>query len=70
MYFGNVRSHFGERLRRVAVHAVDVLIGDFRLLNIEVVSDEQGTDVILGRNVLNRLLLVLDGPSRSIEVGE
>lgn len=34
------------------------------LPGIEVVGDEQGRDVLLGRNVLNKLIVLLDGPGR------
>jgi hypothetical protein len=33
-----------------------------------VVGDEQGEEIVLGRNVLNRLRLLLDGPSRLTEI--
>jgi hypothetical protein len=33
-----------------------------------VVSDEIGDKVMLGRNVLNRLRLLLDGPAGMVEV--
>jgi predicted aspartyl protease len=60
-------SHWGEwRVGRV--FAVDLGIGALRLPGIEVVSDEIGDEVILGRNVLNRLRLLLDGPRSCTEV--
>lgn len=62
-----LRSQWGER-RIVNIHYLDVGIGDVRLPLIEVVADGMGDEVILGRNVLNRLRVVLDGPRNVVEV--
>lgn len=56
-----IRSHWGE-WRRVMVFTVDMGFGELRLPAVDVIGDETGTDIILGRNVLNRLKLLLDGP--------
>lgn len=48
--------------------AVDMGINDLRLPAIEVVGDELGSEIIVGRNVLNRLRLLLDGPRREVQV--
>jgi len=62
-YMTNVRSHLGEELYRVPVHKVDiVMFNSIRFPNIEVVGDDWGNRLILGRNVLNLLRLYLDGP--------
>jgi len=55
-----LRSHWGES-RPVAVHMVDLEIAGQRLPAVEVVADDLGEDVLLGRNVLNKLILLLDG---------
>ena len=58
----NVRSHLGERLHRVAVHTVDfVFTPTLRLPAIEVVSDDWGDQIIIGRNLSNKLVILLDG---------
>ena len=62
-----IRSHWGE-WRQVLVFAVDIGIEDFRLAAVEVVGDDQGSEVILGRNVLNRLRLLLDGPREELRI--
>ena len=62
-----IRSHWGE-WRQVLVFAVDVAIDDLRLPAIEVVGDEVGSEIILGRNALNRLSLLLNGPRQEIRV--
>ena len=65
VYATNVRSHFGETLQRVSVHKIDILLGELRLPNIEVVSDDWGDEIIIGRNILNKLRLLLDGPEQT-----
>ena len=69
-YNTNVRGHVSAATQRAAVHVVDLLIGDARVPAIEVVSDEWGSDVILGRNVLNRFQIHLDGPAQTTELAE
>ncbi len=62
-----LRSPWGER-RPVNVYLLDVGIGDIRLPLMEIVADDRGNEVILGRNVLNRLKMVLDGPRQLLEL--
>lgn len=38
------------------------------LPGVEVIADDHGTDVLLGRNILNRLLLLLDGHRLQTEI--
>jgi len=61
-----VRSHWGE-WRNMQSYTVDIGIGRLRLPTIEVVGDDQGQEIVLGRNVLNRLRLLLDGPAGQVE---
>ncbi|MBX3000741.1 MAG: hypothetical protein KF893_19630 [Caldilineaceae bacterium] len=56
-----ISSHWGER-RSVQVYRIDFEIAGQLLPAIDVVADDQGDTVLLGRNILNRLLLLLDGP--------
>jgi predicted aspartyl protease len=62
-----LRSAWGER-RVVDVYVLDVGIEEVRLPLVEIVADEQGDEVILGRNVLNRLTVLLDGPKQEIKI--
>lgn len=62
-----MRSQWGER-RTVDVYLLDVGIGDIRLPLIEGVADERGSEVILGRNVLNKLIVTLNGPKQELEI--
>lgn len=57
-----IRSHWGE-WRSVQLFSVDIDFGDFSMPGIFVVGDEHGDEIVLGRNVLNKLLCSLDGPA-------
>ena len=71
IYMTTVRSHLGDRLHRVPVHKVDfVLFDSIRLPNIEAVADDWGGSLIIGRNLLNKLQLFLDGPNGTTKVIE
>jgi hypothetical protein len=59
----SIRSHWGE-LRPVKQYLVNVIVGGLTLLGILVVGDEEYDEVILGRDVLNKLRFELDGPAR------
>lgn len=61
-FAASLRSQWGER-RKVFLYFVDVRIAQLTLPGVYVVGDEQGNEVVLGRNVLNRLRLLLDGPA-------
>ncbi len=56
------RSHWGE-FRIVEQYLVDVIVGDLALLGILVVADDRNDEIILGRDVLNKLRFELDGPA-------
>lgn len=62
-----LRSHWGER-RRVHLFRVDLRIDDIALPGVTVVGDEQGQEIVLDRDILNKLRLFLDGPAHEIEV--
>ncbi len=62
-----LRSQWGER-RAVALYAVALEINQYHFDAIRVVGDEIGDEIILGRNLLNRLRLLLDGPAGMVEV--
>lgn len=67
IYRARLRSHWGE-LRPVAVYLVDLQVAGHNLPGIEVIADDLTEDVLLGRNVLNRLILLLDGPTGQADV--
>lgn len=62
-----IRSHWGE-WRDVHTFVVDIVVGHVTLPHVLVVGDEVGTEVVLGRNVLNMLRLYLNGPEEYTEV--
>jgi predicted aspartyl protease len=63
----HIRSHWGE-WRSAQLFAVDIELGSLRLPDVFVVGDEQGTEIVLGRNVLNKLRVLLDGPAGQIDI--
>jgi len=62
-----IHSHWGEE-RRVQLFAVDIQIVDTVLPSVIVVGDDQGAEIILGRNVLNKLTTLLDGPRHVTDI--
>jgi len=63
----HIRSHWGE-WRSAQLFAVDIELGSLRLPDVFVVGDEQGTEIVLGRNVLNKLRVLLDGPAGQTDI--
>lgn len=57
----SLRSQWGER-RRVFLYLVDIQIDQIVLPGIYVVGDDQSDEIVIGRDVLNRLRIALDGP--------
>jgi hypothetical protein len=62
-----LRSPWGER-RPVYTYLLDIEVAGLRLPSIEVVADETGDEVVVGRDVLNRLRITLDGPAGTFDV--
>jgi predicted aspartyl protease len=62
-----LRSQWGDR-RAVDVYLLDILINTIHLSPVEIVADELGSEIILGRNVLNHLIITLDGPNNIFEI--
>lgn len=60
-YETRLRPTFGPAWR-VTVYLIDMVVNGQRLPAVNVVGWTEGNDIILGRNVLNRLALLLDGP--------
>lgn len=55
----------GER-KPVSLYFVDVYVGNRALSGIRVIADPDAEEVILGRDVLNKLSLFLDGPEANL----
>lgn len=64
-----LRSHWGEA-RSVTLYLIDLEIAGQLLPEIEVVADKFTDEVLLGRNVLDKLILLLDGPKSHSRVLE
>ncbi|MCB0082944.1 MAG: retroviral-like aspartic protease family protein [Caldilineaceae bacterium] len=62
-----ISSHWGE-WRNVQIFTVDVEVNGYRFPAIEVVGDEEGSEIILGRSFLNKLHLSLNGPALTSEL--
>ena len=62
-----IRTQWGET-HPVSLYMVDVQIDEIILPSIDVVGDEWTDEVILGRDILNRLQILLDGPKKVIEI--
>jgi predicted aspartyl protease len=64
-----LRSQWGER-RIVYLYLVTLHIGEIELPGTYVVGDELSDEIVLGRNVLNRLKIWLDGPKNISRLSE
>jgi hypothetical protein len=62
-----IRSQWGER-RPDILYLVDVQIGDILFPGTEVVGDQLSEEVILGRDILKRLRLTLNGPAAQLTI--
>lgn len=62
-----LRSQWGER-RTVNLYLVDLEVAELTLQSVWVIGDDLSDEVIIGRNVLNRLHLVLNGPTLHSEI--
>lgn len=56
-----LRSHWGHAIY-VITYLVDIEVSGIILPAIEVASDTTNTEIVLGRDVINHLLLFIDGP--------
>ena len=62
-----ISSHWGE-WRQVMLYMVDVKVESIVIPGLYVVGDDQGNEIILGRNFLNRLELLLNGPAKIAKI--
>lgn len=54
----------------VYLYEVDIWVEDVHLPGVVVIGDRRGSETILGRNILNKLVLLLDGPHNEMEISE
>jgi predicted aspartyl protease len=64
---GRARSVWGDS-QMVSVYTVSLALNGLRFQALEVLADADGDEIILGRFVLNRLKIVLDGPAAFVEI--
>lgn len=62
-----MRGTAGGRMM-VDLYSISLKLGALTQARIEVVADKQHDEVILGRDVLNHLVVTLNGPGNSVEV--
>lgn len=56
--------------QRVEIFQVAIRIGDYMIPGIRAVADTHGNEPILGRDVLNQLILTLNGPALTTQIHE
>ncbi len=66
-YTARIRGHWGDSWP-VSVCFVDLEVAGQRLPAVDVVGDDESREVLLGRNALNKLVVLLDGPSMASDV--
>ncbi len=65
---GYLSSSWGDR-QRIKIYEIDLHIGGKTFYSIEVAAASSGDEILLGRNVLNKLRLELDGPKQTVKLG-
>ena len=53
---------------RVAMYAVDLSVGSFTFPDTEVIANQQTDEIVLGRDVLNQLIVTLNGLANIVEI--
>ncbi len=66
---GRARSIW-QATHSVSVFAVSLRVEALQMQALRVLADEDGEEIILGRQILNRLRLFLDGPAGLLEIDE
>lgn len=69
IYQVRVHSHLGST-QIADVYSFDLVIGEWRLPTVDLIGDTESDLVILGRNVLSKLRLLLDGPIHQTSILE
>jgi hypothetical protein len=64
---GWLRGITGERVP-VGLYFADVCIGELSFPGVRIVGNSSANEVLLGRDVLNKLALLLDGPQQTTDV--
>lgn len=64
---GTLESQWGH-IQPITIYSIDIEIADQILRGVIVAGDPASDEIVLGRNVLNKLALLLDGPKLYSEV--
>jgi predicted aspartyl protease len=64
---GRARSLWGDA-RDVNVYAISLRLNGLQFAALQVLADDLGDEIVVGRTVLNRLKIVLDGPAAMTEI--
>ncbi len=64
---GQLRGAWGDT-HPVVFFAVELEVQDLRLPGVQIAGDATGHEIIVGRNILNKLPLFLDGPEGQTDV--
>jgi predicted aspartyl protease len=64
-----LRSQWGEH-RMVTIYSLDIGIEGIKFPAVEVIGDPLGEEIILGRNLLNKLVMTLNGPLQKVNISE
>jgi hypothetical protein len=54
----------------VAIYAISLKVGPFEHTAVEVIGNQQSDDVILGRDVLNQMIVTLNGLANVVELSQ
>ncbi len=66
---GQARTIWGDS-RVVDIYIVSFALHELRISTLQVLADDQSNEIVLGRRVINRLKLMLDGPAAQTEILE
>ncbi len=66
---GRARSLWGDS-KTVDVYAVALTLNGLRITALQALADNRSNEIVLGRFVLNRLKIILDGPAAITEITE
>jgi predicted aspartyl protease len=64
---GQLESQWGD-IHPITIYLLDIELADQILPGVVVAGDPYADEIILGRNVLNKLALFLDGPQQQTDI--
>ena len=70
-HVGRARMRWGgERSKVYDVYLALVEIGPFQIYGVRILADQQNHEAILGRDVLNHLVVTLNGLANTVEISQ